>query len=124
MRKLNLTTKNFIFDLAKPILLPPPPSSSFYICRHIWKEGDVVTEERKEKGRSEINSNNGRRETESAAVYEKEAKDRATETAQEAWKAIEEAAAEMNHRVVPNLDANKETDIRDEMLIRQQQHGQ
>lgn len=49
-----------------------------------------------------------------------ETKEKATETAQEAWQGIEKAAGEMKQRVVANMDSNKETDIQDEMALDKQ----
>ncbi|CAH9113751.1 unnamed protein product [Cuscuta europaea] len=112
MAKMSLTSKLFSY-LGKPLL--PSPSSSFSIRRQVWKGGDIMTEDKCIKGRGEEPSS--KMAAEEIRMAEQEAKDRATETAQEAWQAIEEVAAEMKQRVVANMDANKETDIRDEMLI-------
>ncbi|CAH9081311.1 unnamed protein product [Cuscuta epithymum] len=114
MPKMSLTSKVFSYP-RKPLL--SSPSSSFFIRRQVWKVcyygGDTALKRQFGCGISE----DRRLLAEEIRMAEQERKDRATETAQEAWQAIEEVASEMKQRVVPNMDANKETDIRDEMLL-------
>ncbi|XP_019170255.1 PREDICTED: uncharacterized protein LOC109165781 [Ipomoea nil] len=106
-----------VFNLRKTFF---PSPSSIFICRHVWKGGDVVTEDNKSKGET-LTGGDGRYSEIMGEKRKKETKEKATETAQEAWRAIEEAAGEMKQRVVANMDSSKETDIRDEMALHKQE---
>nr|GMD11497.1 uncharacterized protein LOC109165781 [Ipomoea batatas] len=100
-----------VFNLSKAF----PTPSSIFICRHVWKGGDVVTEDNESKG--ETGGEGRYSEASKMGEKRKETKEKATETAQEAWRAIEEVAGEMKQRVVANMDSNKETDIKEEMAL-------
>ncbi|XP_031132338.1 uncharacterized protein LOC116033712 [Ipomoea triloba] len=104
-----------VFNLCKAF----PTPSSIFICRHVWKGGDVVTEDNESKG--EIGEEGWYSEASKMGEKKKETKEKATETAQETWRAIEEVAGEMKQRVVANMDSNKETDIKDEMALHKEE---